>query len=173
MTEKEKYTFRALLNEEKTWREFDRLSLKFKRKDKKDIKIEKIETNIEKFKASKIIKFLESSFSQKKFWNIYVTIHFRIKEHKKQKNRNEIHRIVFIVENKNFRCTKNQKNRNEIYRIVFIVENENLEDAENQKNRDEYREFVSHERENLNDDYFDWINLFTSSKKDKNERIKY
>ncbi len=66
MTEKEKYTSKALLNEEKTWREFDRLSLKSKKKDKKDIKIERIETNIEKFKASKMIKSLESSFFQRK-----------------------------------------------------------------------------------------------------------
>ncbi len=71
MTKKKKYTLRALLNEEKIWKEFDRLSLKSKKKDKKSTKIERIKTkrffNIEKFKAFETIKSLESSFFTKKF----------------------------------------------------------------------------------------------------------
>jgi hypothetical protein len=69
MIEKKKYTFRALLNKE-IWKEFDRLSLKSKKKDKKNTEIKRIETkrffDTEKFKRLKIIKFLKSSFFRKK-----------------------------------------------------------------------------------------------------------
>jgi BMFP domain-containing protein YqiC len=91
MTEKEKYTSRALLNKEKTWREFDRLSLKSKRKDKKDIKVERIETNIEKFKASRIVKSLESSFSQRKLESL--TFSFIFESKSKTNKRIETNRV--------------------------------------------------------------------------------
>jgi hypothetical protein len=71
MIEKKKYTFKALLNEEEIWKKFDRLSLKSKRKDEKNTEIKRIETkrffDTEKFKTSKTIKSLKSSFFQRKF----------------------------------------------------------------------------------------------------------
>jgi hypothetical protein len=75
MTKKKKYISKALLNEKEIWKEFDRLSIKSKKKNKKDksqveINNKRIETkqssNTEKFENSRIIKFLESSFSQRK-----------------------------------------------------------------------------------------------------------
>jgi hypothetical protein len=76
MTGKEKYTLRALLNKKKIWKKFNRLSIKTKKKDKKEefqseTDLKRIETkrffDTKKSKNSKIMRFLRSSFSQTKF----------------------------------------------------------------------------------------------------------
>jgi hypothetical protein len=68
MIEKKRYTSKALLNEKKIWKNFDKLSFKTKRKDKKEI--ERIETkrflDHEESRNSKVVKSLKSSFSQRK-----------------------------------------------------------------------------------------------------------
>ncbi len=77
MTEKNNFISRTLLNEEKIWKEFNRLSLKIKKKTKKEkpqfeTNAKEIETkskqfyDIKKFKKSKIIKFLRSFFSKRR-----------------------------------------------------------------------------------------------------------
>ncbi len=73
------------MNEKKTWRKFDKLSFKSKRKDKKNIKVEKIETNIEKFKTSRVIKSFESSFFSKKFKTFTSQFIFESKNTKSKK----------------------------------------------------------------------------------------